>query len=76
MAEIINLPNEVVDADWKNFAIYGNDEKEEAEFISPKTVSKESIEKIKSIDLRQQFKRGKNTLEAFNIMNFPEAKAA
>ncbi|MBR2658574.1 hypothetical protein IKG28_01785 [Candidatus Saccharibacteria bacterium] len=82
MAEIIKLPNKVWEANWKDdvdvdYAIYGNDEKEEAEYIPPEAVSKESIEKIKSIDLKQRFKsRGKNVFKAFNITNLPDAKVA
>ena len=68
MAETINLPTEVWKSNWKDdvdvdYAIYGDNEKQEAEYIAPDKVSKKSIEKIKSIDLRQRFKnRGEKLL--------------
>ena len=51
----LNIPNEVIDSDWKDdidvdYAIYGNDETEEGEYISPTSISKESIEKIKKFE--------------------------
>ena len=82
MAETLTLPKKVHESNWKDdididYAIYGDDEKEEAEYISPESVSKESIEKIKSIDLKPLFKsRGKNALKAFNLAGLPETKAA
>ena len=53
MAETLRIPTHVVDSDWKDdidvdYAIYGN----EKEYISPKNVSKESIQKIKARDQR------------------------
>jgi hypothetical protein len=53
MAETLRIPTQVVDSDWKDdidvdYAIYGN----EKEYISPKNVSKESIQKIKARDQR------------------------
>lgn len=68
MAEIIKIPTEVWKSNWKDdvdvdYAIYGDNEKQEAEYIAPNKVSKKSIEKIKSIDLRQRFEnRGKKLL--------------
>ena len=61
MTEALKIPREVVDADWKDdvpgldYEPYGSN-KEEMEYVSPESVSKESIEKIKSIDLKQQFR--------------------
>ena len=72
MTEKLSLPTKVIDADWKDdvgldYETYGN-EKEEMEYISPDSVSDESIEKIKSIDLRQQFKkRGQKIGELFSL---------
>lgn len=69
-AEKLKLPNEVIDADWKDdvvgvdYEMYDN----EAEYIAPGTVSDESIEKIKSIDLRQQFRqRGQKIGKLFSL---------
>jgi hypothetical protein len=68
MAEIIKIPTEVWKSNWKDdvdvdYAIYGDNEKKEAEYIAPDKVSKKSIEKIKSIDLKPLFKsRGKKLL--------------
>lgn len=70
MAEIekLNLPSEVHDSDWHDdvdYAIYGENEKSEREYISPDKVSKVSIEKIKELDLTKKFKkRGTFALEA------------
>ena len=51
--EKLQLPDEVVDAGWENidFETYGTN-KQEMEYVSPKEVSKESIEKIKKIKQR------------------------
>ncbi len=59
MAEKLNIPKRVVDSDWKDdvdadYAIYGNSEKKEREYISPTEVSKESIDKIE----KRNFKIG------------------
>ena len=68
MAETIKIPTEVWESNWKDdvdvdYAIYGDNEKQEAEYIAPDKVSKKSIEMIKSIDLRQRFKnRGEKLL--------------
>ncbi len=67
MAETLNLPTKVWNANWKDddvdYAIYGDNEKQEMEYIAPDKVSKKSIEMIKSIDLRQRFEnRGEKTL--------------
>ena len=73
MAATLTLPKKVHESNWKDdididYAIYGDDEKEEAEYISPESVSKESIKKIKSIYLRQRFSaRGKNVISAFDF---------
>lgn len=53
MAETLKLPKKVVDSDWEDdididYAIYGDSEKDEAKYISPAEVSKESIDKIKA----------------------------
>lgn len=57
-----SIPNDgkVEDSDWKDdidtyFAIYGGDEKQEGEYISPEDVSKESLNKIKSSQVRLAF---------------------
>lgn len=82
MAETIKLPSKVWDSNWKDdvdvdYAIYGDDEKQEAEYISPDTVSKESIEKIKSIDLRAKFReRSRKIGSVFSSVDMPETKAA
>ncbi len=52
MAEKLNIPGQVVKSDWKDdvdvdYAIYGDNEKQEREYISPDEVSKESIAMIK-----------------------------
>ena len=61
MAEILNIPTEVWESNWKDdvdvdYAIYGNNEKQEAAYIAPEEISNESIEMIKSMDLRQKFR--------------------
>lgn len=63
--EIIKLPKEVVDEDWKDdvgFATYGTD-KQEMEYVAPSEVSKKSIEMIKARKLNQ--KRGHRFLNLF-----------
>lgn len=68
MAETLKLPTEVWESNVKDdvdvdYAIYGDNEKQEREYIAPDKVSKKSIEMIKSIDLRQRFKnRGEKLL--------------
>ena len=68
MAETLKLPTEVWKSNVKDdvdvdYAIYGDNEKQEREYIAPDKVSKKSIEMIKSIDLRQRFKnRGEKLL--------------
>lgn len=54
MAETLklNLPNEVIDSEWRDdvdveYATYG-DEKQERQYISPESVNKESIKRIKN----------------------------
>ena len=54
--EAINLPNNVVNADWKDdidYESYGTN-KQEMEYISPDKVSKESINRIKSRKINQE----------------------
>lgn len=54
----LNLPSRVVDSDWRDdvaiddvdYATYGN-EMEESEYISPTSISRESLKKIKAIKL-------------------------
>ena len=59
-------------SDWNNndqFETYG-DEKQEMEYVSPTDVKKESIEKIKSMDLRPKlFERGHKILSITNNKN-------
>ncbi len=65
MAEALKIPNQVVDADWRNdvgdYETYGT-EAEEMEYVSPDEVNKESIEKIKARNLS----RGRTILGIFN----------
>ena len=58
--QTLTIPNEVVDSDWKDdvdveYAIYGNNEKQEGEYISPQNVSKESLNKIKNMQVKLAF---------------------
>lgn len=53
MAEELNLPTKVINSEWQDdidvdYAIYGDNEKTEREYISPEGISKNSIEKIKA----------------------------
>ena len=65
MAEALKIPNQVIDADWRNdvgdYETYGT-ETEEMEYVSPDEVDKESIEKIKARNLS----RGRTVLGIFN----------
>jgi hypothetical protein len=65
MAEVLKIPSQVVDADWRNdvgdYETYGT-ETEEMEYVSPDEVNKESIEKIKARNLS----RGRTVLGIFN----------
>lgn len=52
MAEKLNLPKQVINTNWRDdvdidYAIYGDSEKGEREYISPNKISKESIARIK-----------------------------
>ncbi|MBQ7201940.1 hypothetical protein IJS18_00925 [Candidatus Saccharibacteria bacterium] len=52
MAETLELPNTVIDSDWKDdvdvdYAIYGGSEKNERQYISPDEIKKETLNKIK-----------------------------
>ena len=58
-----SLPDDgkVVDSDWRDdvdvdFCLYGDDEKKEGEYISPKKISKESIREIKSFQEKLAFR--------------------
>lgn len=54
--EKLQLPNQVIDSDWKDdidYETYG-DNKQEMEYIAPSEVSKESIQKIKARKLNQE----------------------
>ena len=58
--QTLTIPNEVVDSDWRDdvdvdYAIYGNTEKQEGEYISPDSISKESIKEIKSFQEKLAF---------------------
>ena len=74
MAEKLKIPTEVIDADWKDdvgldYETYGT-EKQEMEYVSPDNVPKESIEKIKSMDLTQKFRqRGQKIGKLFSLEN-------
>ena len=54
----LTIPSRVVDSDWRDdvaidnvdYATYGN-ETEESEYVSPTSISRESLKKIKSIKL-------------------------
>ena len=68
MTEKLKLPTGVVDSDWKDdidYETYGTN-KQEMEYVSPKEVSRESIEKIKAMNL----KRGHNVLSIFSSEKF------
>ena len=74
-----NIPNDgkVEDSDWTddidlNFAIYGGSPKKEGEYISPKSVSKESIKEIKSFQERLAFA----SLKKFRQKEQKELRAA
>ena len=72
-ATTIKLPKKVHKSNWQDdidvdYAIYGDDEKREMQYISPNSVSKASINKIKSMDLRPRFeKRGQAIVKAFDF---------
>lgn len=76
--QTLNLPNEVVDSAWKDdidvdYAIYGDDEAKEGEYISPNSVSKESLSHIKAFQVKLAF----NGLKKFREKEQHElAKAA
>ncbi|MBQ8984955.1 hypothetical protein IJ076_00120 [Candidatus Saccharibacteria bacterium] len=58
--QTLNIPDQVVDSDWKDdidvdYAIYGDNEKQEGEYISPKSVSKESLNQIKDFQVKLAF---------------------
>lgn len=68
--QTLNIPTEVVDSEWRDdidtdyatredvgqdFEIYGSNEKQEGEYISPSKVSKESIEQIKNFQVGLAF---------------------
>lgn len=61
MKEALKIPKEVVNANWKDdvpdldYETYGS-EKEEMDYVGPNDIPKESIEKIKSINLTQRFR--------------------
>lgn len=57
-----NVPDhgKVVDSDWKDdidvdYAIYGDTEKAEGQYISPASISKETIKEIKSFQEKLAF---------------------
>ena len=57
MAETIKIPNQVVNSDWEkdidvDYAIYGDTEKEEREYISPESVDEAAESKINAIKQR------------------------
>lgn len=57
-ANIIPIDGKVINSDWRDdvdYETYGTDE-QEMEYISPAKVSKTSIERIKSIDLRPRLR--------------------
>ena len=62
----LNIPSEVIDSDWRDdtpkeddididYAIYGDDETKEGEYISPTSVSRESIKRIKARQVKLAF---------------------
>ncbi|MDO4527013.1 MAG: hypothetical protein Q4B87_02900 [Candidatus Saccharibacteria bacterium] len=64
--QTLNLPNEVVDSAWKDdidvdYAIYGDDETKEGEYISPDSISKESLSRVKDFQVKLAF----NSLKKF-----------
>ncbi len=58
--QTLELPNHVVNSGWKDdvdvdYAIYGNNEKEEGEYISPNTIDEKSAEQIKEFQVKIAF---------------------
>ena len=58
MTEQLKIPKEAINANWKDdidldFETYGNSE-QEMEYISPNSISKESIDKIKARKLKER----------------------
>ena len=67
MIEKLTIPSEVIDEDWRDdigdYQEYDN----EKEYISPTEIPEESIEKIKSVDLKPQLRiRGQKVSNALN----------
>ena len=69
MTEKLELPNKVIKADWKDdvdldFEAFDK----EAEYIAPDSVPDESINKIKSVDLKQLYRqRGQRIGKLFSL---------
>lgn len=58
MTEQLKIPKEAINANWKDdidldFETYGNSE-QEMEYISPDSISKESIDRIKARKLKER----------------------
>ena len=58
MTEQLKIPKEAINANWKDdidldFETYGNS-KQEMEYISPDSISKESIDRIKARKLKER----------------------
>ncbi len=66
MAEKLNIPTHVVNSDWKDdidvdYAIYGDNEREERNYISPEKVDDSTKNKIAAIK-RRNIKLGKTAM--------------
>ena len=85
MAEKLNIPNNVVDSEWKDdvdvdYAIYGGDEKKEAKIGLEKNknavVSKEAMEKIRRIkDKKIGLKVGSLLFKDYKVINYNQKAA-
>lgn len=64
MAEELKLPKEVVNENWKDdvdvdYAIYGDNEKEEREYINPTEIDKKKMDAIEAKKEKLLESRGK-----------------
>ncbi len=66
MTDTIKLPKEVINSNWKDDIDY-EPYKQEAKYISPEEISKESIKRIKARKLNMI--RGNKFLSIFNENN-------
>ena len=85
MAEKLSIPNKVIDSEWRDdidvdYAIYGGDEKNEAEMGLNKkqdiVVSREAMEKIKEIKSRKiGLKAASIALKSYKPINYNQKAA-